>query len=81
MCLILQILAYRRTYSMAGDDSKYVTFFVWNLTSTLTLKNLWSFQSFYVILNKIWQNCYIIAMASFLEFDIIYLDDQTGKGI
>ena len=54
-----------------------------NLTSTLTLtlKNLRSFQSSYVILNKISQECYIIAVLSFLEFDIIYLDDQTGKGI
>ena len=36
------------------------------------MKDLWSFQPSYVILNKMWQKCYIIAVATLLEFGIIH---------
>ena len=66
----MQILKYRQTYSIAGDESEKKIF---------CMKDLWSFQPSYVILNKMWQKCYIIAVATLLEFGIIHLDDQTEQ--
>ena len=60
---ILQILKYRRTHSIAGDESEKKIF---------RMKDLWSFQPSYIILNKMWQKCYIIAVATLLEFGIIH---------